>query len=117
MQKTDDFIHPYIPNSAPANKEKMMNELGIQDIGELYEDIPERLKFKGKMNIPPAIASELELRKHVTGMLLMCPHSIGARLPAVPFAWQAALQAERKCWYQALLRRTGLWSLRIIVSL
>ena len=69
MQKTDDFIHPYIPNSAPANKEKMMNELGIQDIGELYEDIPERLKFKGKMNIPPAIASELELRKHVTGIL------------------------------------------------
>jgi glycine dehydrogenase subunit 1 len=47
----------------------MMQELGIKDINELYEDIPEKLRFKGKMNIPPAIASEFELRKHMTGIL------------------------------------------------
>jgi len=69
MKKTDGFIHPYIPNSAPSNKDKMMQELGIKDIDELYEDIPERLRFKGKMNIPPAIASELALRKHMNGIL------------------------------------------------
>lgn len=69
MTQKSDFVHPYIPNSAPVNKEKMMQELGIKDISELYEDIPERLRFKGKMNIPPAIASELELRKHLTGIL------------------------------------------------
>jgi len=69
MSKESNFVHPYIPNSAPANKENMMQELGIKDIGELYEDVPERLRFKGKMNIPPAISSELELRKHLTGIL------------------------------------------------
>ena len=69
MTQKPNFVHPYIPNSAPANKEKMMQELGIKDISELYEDIPERLRFKGEMNIPPAIASELELRKHITGIL------------------------------------------------
>ena len=46
-----------------------MEELGIKDISELYEDIPERLRFKGEMNIPPAIASEQELRKHMTAIL------------------------------------------------
>ena len=69
MSKESNFVHPYIPNSAPVNKEKMMQELGIKDIGELYEDIPERLRFRGKMKIPPAISSELELRKHLTGIL------------------------------------------------
>jgi len=69
MSKEYNFVHPYIPNSAPANKEKMMQELGIKDISELYEDIPERLRFRGKMNIPPAISSEQELRKYLTGIL------------------------------------------------
>ena len=69
MTQKTNFVHPYIPNSAPANKEKMMQELGIKDINELYEDIPERLRFRGEMNIPEAIASEQELRKHLTGIL------------------------------------------------
>lgn len=69
MSQEPNFVHPYIPNSAPVNKDNMMQELGIKDINELYEDIPERLRFRGKMNIPPAISSELELRKHLTGIL------------------------------------------------
>ena len=69
MTQQSDFVHPYIPNSAPANKEQMLKDLGIRDIDELYSDIPERLRFKGKMNIPGAIASELELRKHLNGIL------------------------------------------------
>jgi len=69
MTQKTNFVHPYIPNSAPANKEKMMQELGIKDINELYDDIPERLRFRGEMNIPEAIASEQELRKHLTGIL------------------------------------------------
>ena len=69
MTQKPNFVHPYIPNSAPANKEKILEELGIKDISELYEDIPERLRFKGEMNIPPAIASEQELRKHMTAIL------------------------------------------------
>jgi glycine dehydrogenase subunit 1 len=69
MKKNENFVHPYIPNSAPVNRMEMMRELGIQDVDELYEDIPERLRFRGVMNIPPAIASELELRRHMSNIL------------------------------------------------
>ena len=69
MTQKSSFVHPYIPNSAPSNKEKMLKELGIKDIDELYEDIPERLRFRGEMNIPPAMASEQELRKHLLSIL------------------------------------------------
>lgn len=69
MTQKNNNVHPYIPNSAPINKEKLMQELGIKDIDELYEDIPERLRFRGEMNIPPAMASEQELRKHLMSIL------------------------------------------------
>ncbi len=63
------FIHPYIPNSVPANKEAMMKKIGITDIDQLYEDIPEHLRFRRKMNIPSAILSEVMLKKHVEKIL------------------------------------------------
>lgn len=69
MTQKNSIVHPYIPNSAAVNKEKIMRELGIKDIDELYEDIPERLRFRGEMNIPPAMASEQELRKHIMGIM------------------------------------------------
>ena len=30
------FVHPYIPNSVPEVREKMMEAIGITDIEELY---------------------------------------------------------------------------------
>lgn len=62
-------VYPYIPNSAPAIKAKMMKELGISDVEEIYAEIPERLRFKGKLNVPEPFLSELELRRHVEGLL------------------------------------------------
>ena len=35
--------HPYLPNSVPYIKEKMMEEMGIKSIDDLYVDIPEGL--------------------------------------------------------------------------
>ena len=64
-----DFIHPYIPNSVPTNKEAIMKKIGITDIDELYEDIPEHLRFRRKMNIPEPILSEVMLKKHVEKIL------------------------------------------------
>jgi glycine dehydrogenase subunit 1 len=69
MKKAENFVHPYIPNSALVNKTSMMQDLGIKDIDELYEDIPARLRFSGKMDIPPAMASEMELRRHIGNIL------------------------------------------------
>ncbi|GAQ25044.1 hypothetical protein TSYNTROOL_19010 [Tepidanaerobacter syntrophicus] len=63
------FIHPYIPNSVPGIKAEMMKEIGIQDIDELYSEIPDALKFKSKLNLPDPILSECELEQHVSKIL------------------------------------------------
>lgn len=70
MSEKNKSIHPYIPNSVPEVKAKMMEYIGIKDIEELYEDIPEHLRFRGKMNLPEAIPSEFALKRHVEGILL-----------------------------------------------
>ncbi|MGA2408284.1 MAG: aminomethyl-transferring glycine dehydrogenase subunit GcvPA [Bacteroidales bacterium] len=69
MKQKNKFVHPYIPNSASFNSEQIIQALGLKDIDELYGDIPERLRFRGKMNIPPAMASEQDLRKHLVSIL------------------------------------------------
>src|SRR5665811_1749470 len=63
------FIHPYIPNSVPATKQAMLDELGLSSVEEIYAEIPERLRFKGTLDIPPAILAERDLRRHVQGLL------------------------------------------------
>ena len=63
------FIHPYIPNSVPATKQAMLDELGLSSVEEIYAEIPDRLRFKGELDIPEPILSERALRKHVQGLL------------------------------------------------
>lgn len=61
-------VHPYIPNMVPEVKQKMLDEIGVHSINELFSCIPEKLRFKGTMNIPKAL-NELELRRHIEGLL------------------------------------------------
>jgi glycine dehydrogenase subunit 1 len=66
----DDFVHPYIPNSVPEVKREMLREIGARDAKELYaEMIPDRLLFKHSLNLPEHLPSELDLRRHVEGIL------------------------------------------------
>jgi glycine dehydrogenase subunit 1 len=62
-------VYPYIPNSEPSVKEQMLKEIGINSVEDIYKEIPERLRFKGQMNIPEPYLSEYELRRHVEGLL------------------------------------------------
>ena len=62
-------VHPYIPNSVPETRKEMMDFIGIEKIEELYSEIPDHLKFKGEMNLPEALPSEYDLRRHVEGLL------------------------------------------------
>jgi glycine dehydrogenase subunit 1 len=62
-------VHPYIPNSVPEVKAEMLAEIGVDDIDDLYEDIPEELRFRGKLNIPDGMTSEIELKRHVENVL------------------------------------------------
>jgi glycine dehydrogenase subunit 1 len=70
MKEKKNFVHPYIPNSAPDVRAKMLKEIGVKDIEELYEDIPEALRLKGKMNLPKPMLSEYALKCHVEEILI-----------------------------------------------
>jgi glycine dehydrogenase subunit 1 len=61
--------HPYIPNSAPAIKQAMLEAVGAADIEELYGAIPSRLRVPGLLDLPSPLHSEYALRRHVAGLL------------------------------------------------
>ncbi|MCF6465833.1 aminomethyl-transferring glycine dehydrogenase subunit GcvPA [Clostridium sp. Cult2] len=69
MKKDESIIYPYIPNSVPQIKEEMLKNIGVDSIEELYDSIPEDLRFNGKMNIPKPLLSEIELARHVKEIL------------------------------------------------
>ncbi len=62
-------VYPYIPNSVPEEKAKLLKEIGINSVEDIFKEIPDHLRFKGKMNIPEPFLSEYELRRHVEGLL------------------------------------------------
>ena len=62
-------VYPYMPNTVPEIKEEMMKEIGIRSTEELFADIPDDIRFKGKMNLPAPILSESDLKRHVEGLL------------------------------------------------
>ena len=69
MSDEKPFVHPYIPNSVPEVKAQMLREIGVKSVGELYADIPERLRFRGRMNLPDPLTSESSLKRHVEAVL------------------------------------------------
>lgn len=61
--------HPYVPNSVPQVKEAMLRAVGASSVDELYGAIPEHLRLRRPLDLPPALASEQELRREVEGLL------------------------------------------------
>ena len=51
MQKEKTFTHPYIPNTAPEIRNYMVKEIGIKDVEEIYQEIPQHLRLKDKLNL------------------------------------------------------------------
>ena len=73
--------HPYLPNSVPDIKEQMIEEIGVRSIDDLYVEIPEKLRFKGELDVPGPF-TEQEVRKLVSDTLdrnrgLKCPPFLG----------------------------------------
>ena len=69
MAEQKTLIHPYIPNSVPEIKTEMLKEIGVKDVETLYQEIPEKLRFRRKLNLPKPFLAEYELRKHVMSIL------------------------------------------------
>ena len=67
--RNDKVVYPYIPNSAPKQQREMMEFVGVEDLWDLYEEIPENLRFKEKLDIPPAILDEFSMKRHIDEVL------------------------------------------------
>lgn len=67
--KEKKVVYPYIPNSNPETQKEMMDFVGAKDMWDLYEEIPEELRYKGKLDIPDGILDEFSLKKHVEKIL------------------------------------------------
>jgi len=59
------FVHPYMPNSVPEVKRRLMSDIGTQDADELFQDLPVRSRLPGL----PGPMSEYDLRRHIEGIL------------------------------------------------
>src|SRR5205085_3927538 len=57
--------HPYMANSVPEIKEEMLDAIGVSEIEELFAQIPERHRLRGRLPLPAALASEVELSRHL----------------------------------------------------
>jgi len=53
----------YVPHSEKDIRE-MLNVIGVKSIDELFEAIPESIRFSGRLELPDAM-SEIELRRYV----------------------------------------------------
>ena len=69
MNDGKSVVYPYIPNSAPETKAQMLKDVAAESTEDFFEDVPERLRIKGMMNLPDPFPSEWALKKHVEGIL------------------------------------------------
>ncbi len=65
----DTVVYPYIPNSVPEVKARMLEEVGAADVMDLYAEIPEHLRFPRRLDLPDPILDEYSIKRHVEGIL------------------------------------------------
>lgn len=61
--------YPYIPNSSEAVRREMLERIGASSVEEIYSFIPDEVRMKKPLDIPAPFTSELELKKHMDGIL------------------------------------------------
>ena len=69
MAQVDSKAHPYMPNSAGDTREEMLSAIGLQDVEELFEQIPEQHRLSLPLNLPAQLCSELDLKRHLLSVL------------------------------------------------
>jgi len=69
MNEEQPTVYPYIPNSVPEVKEQMLQEVGASSTEDFFEDVPEKLRLKGSLDLPQPLLSEYALKRHVEGIL------------------------------------------------
>jgi glycine dehydrogenase subunit 1 len=62
-------VYPYIPNSVPHIKAEMLKEVGAKNEMELYEEIPDELRYTGSMDLPEGMMDEFTIKNHTEKIL------------------------------------------------
>ncbi len=61
-------VHKFLPNSEEGIVDHMLERLGLQNISQLFSDIPESVRLDRPLKLPEAL-SEIELEKLVNSKL------------------------------------------------
>jgi glycine dehydrogenase subunit 1 len=56
-------------NSAPELRQELLDAVGVADVEELFVQIPADHRLRRPLRLPPALASEAELRRHLRSTL------------------------------------------------
>lgn len=60
--------HPYIPNSVPEIKKRMLKEIGVKKVDQLFAEIPSQLMLKKRLRLPKQ-TPEILVKRHVGDLL------------------------------------------------
>lgn len=63
------IVYPYIPNSNPKVQKEMMEFVGAKDMWDLYEEIPENLRYTKSLDLPEPLLDEFSIKKHTEKIL------------------------------------------------
>ena len=61
--------HPWMANSAPGQIEAMLRAMGAASVSELFAQIPAGDLRRTPLVLPPALDSEIALKRHLAGLL------------------------------------------------
>lgn len=65
----DTRVHPYVPNAVPEVRAAMLAAVGATSTEDFYVDVPDAIRLKRPLDLPPPFRSEAELVRHVEGLL------------------------------------------------
>jgi glycine dehydrogenase subunit 1 len=63
------MAHPYMANSTADVQQEMLDAIGAKSLGELFEQIPRDHRLSRPLRLPRALASNVELERHVAQLL------------------------------------------------
>ena len=61
--------HPYMPNSTPEAERELLDAVGVPDVRSLFAQIPAAHRLRSPLELPPALTSEVALRRHLLELL------------------------------------------------
>lgn len=66
--------HPWMANSTPGLKNRMLAAIGASSIDDLFAQIPEDHRAQAPIGLPPTLCSEVALKRHLRGIAARNQH-------------------------------------------